>query len=142
MFDPRHVMQTCAAMRARTVARKVTRLYDEALRPAGITVGQFTTLIGINLANPKSISGFAERLGMERSTLTRNLKLLEQMKLIEIGPERYRRAREMTITEAGKHVLEAAYPHWDAAQEALRSRLGDEEWRSAQANFDHLMAKL
>ena len=129
-------------MRARTVARKVTRLYDEALRPAGITVGQFTTLIGISLANPKSISGFAERLGMDRSTLTRNLKLLEQMKLIEIGPERYRRAREMTITAAGQQVLRDAYPHWQAAQETLRDRLGDEEWQSAHGIFDQLMTKL
>ena len=142
MSNPRHIMQTCAAMRARTVARKVTRLYDEALRPAGITVGQFSTLVGISLANPKSISGFAEGLGMERSTLTRNLKLLEQMRLVEIGPEQYRRARQMTITDEGRRVLDTAYPYWEAAQEALRSRLGDEDWRSAHDNFNQLMAKL
>ena len=142
MFDATHVMKTCTAMRARTVARKVTRLYDDALRPTGITVGQFTTLIGVSLANPKSISWFAERLGMDRSTLTRNLKLLERMKLIEIGPESYRRSREMIITEAGRRMIESAYPHWQAAQDSLRARLGDEDWQIAHDHLNHLMAKL
>ena len=139
---PRHVMETCAAMRSRTVARKITRLYDDALRPVGITLGQFTTLIGISIAKPKSISWFAEKLGMERSTLTRNLKVLERMQLIEIGPEQYRRSREMTITEQGERVLADAYPHWEAAQDALRSALGQDDWDVAYATLNRLMAKL
>ena len=139
---PRHVMQTCAAMRSRTVARKITRLYDDALRPIGITLGQFTTLIGIRIAKPKSISGFAEKLGMERSTLTRNLKVLERMNLIKIGPEQYRRAREMVVTEEGERVLAAAYPHWEDAQETLRSALGPDDWAAAYTTLNRLMEKL
>jgi DNA-binding MarR family transcriptional regulator len=140
--NPLEVMQTCAAMRSRTVARKITRLYDEALRPVGITLGQFTTLIGISIARPKSISGFAEKLGMERSTLTRNLKVLETMGLIEIGPEQYRRSREMRVTAKGERVLEEAYPHWERAQDALRGRIGGEDWQSAHDVFNRLMTKL
>ena len=135
-------MNHCAAMRSRTVARKITRLYDEALRPVGITLGQFTTLIGISIAKPKSISWFADKLGMERSTLTRNLKVLERMGLIEVGPEQYRRAREMTITEAGERTLAEAYPHWEAAQTALRGALGPEDWDTAYDTLNRLMTKL
>ena len=142
MSDLKHVMTCCAGMRSRTVARKITRLYDEALRPVGITVGQFTMLVGISVAKPTSISHFADGLGMERTTLTRNLKLLEKMKLIEIGPEQHRRARKMTLTPAGERLLEQAYPHWEQAQEALRSRLGTETWDLAFDSFNKLMAKL
>ena len=142
MLDLEYVVNNCAGMRSRTVARKITRMYDEALRPIGVTLGQFTMLVGIKLSNPQSISRFADALGMERSTLTRNLKLLEKMGLIELGPERYRRARDVMVTPKGMSVIEAAYPLWEDAQNALRGRVGEVTWSDAHGTMDRFLGSL
>jgi len=128
----KNVATECAALRTRMASRAITRAYDEALRPIGLRVTQFTLLNAIKLGTPDSISGLADRLAMERTTLTRNLRLLEREGLITVGPEGHRRARSLHLTEAGERKLEQALPRWREAQDKLVAALGPDRWDDAR----------
>lgn len=132
------VAADCVCRRARMVARKVTRVYDEALRPTGLKITQFTLLVAIGKGAPESVSLLADALAMERTTVVRNLQLLEKDGLIEIGPEGIRRARAIRLTRSGRERLAAAYPYWEKAQETLRQRLGDDDLQLTRTALEKL----
>ena len=132
----------CAALRTRMAARSVTRAYNEALRPLGLMATQFSLLAAIKQGAPDSISRLADWLAIERSTLTRNLQVLEKDGLIEVGPEGYRRARVLTLTEAGEAKLAAALPLWRQTQDRLEAKLGKRRWREARALLEELSTAL
>ena len=132
------VERECAALRARMASRKVSRIFDEALRPLGLKVTQFTLLAAIERGAPSSITELAEALAMERTTLTRNLRILERRGLIEIGPETRRRCRPLRVTEKGKVLLQAALPVWRNAQNRVVARLGRDRWPTVQAALEAL----
>ncbi|MDR5905647.1 MarR family winged helix-turn-helix transcriptional regulator [Franzmannia qiaohouensis] len=128
----------CICRRARMVARTVTRVFDDALRPCGLRITQFTLLVAIGKGAPDSISLLAEWLAMERTTLVRNLQLLEKEGLIERGPEGGRRAKATRLTQAGRQRLAEAFPYWEQAQKTMHQRLGD-EWQLTQSTLDKLV---
>lgn len=129
----------CAALMTRMAARSVTNAYDRALRPAKLRITQFSLLMAVrNQASAMSIKGLAERLGMDRTTLIRNLKVLEKDGLVEIGPEGYRRAKAMRLTAAGEAKLEEAFPLWERAQEAFVAQLGDDNWSTTKDLLERL----
>ncbi len=80
------VRENCAALRARMAARKLTRSYDKALKPAGLKITQFTLLIAVEAGSVKSLPALADMLALARSSLVRNVKLLEDEGLIEAAP--------------------------------------------------------
>jgi DNA-binding MarR family transcriptional regulator len=119
-------------------ARNVTRVYDKAMKQIGLRVTQFSLLAAIQNQAPTSIKGLAENLAMERTTLLRNLKLLEKEGLVEMGPEGYRRAKAMRLTAAGEAKLKQAFPIWRKAQEEVVRELGLEEWSEAKELLERL----
>lgn len=119
-------------------ARSVTRVYDEALRPFGLKITQFTLLVAIRTGTPASISRLADHLAMERTTLTRNLRLLEREGLVTVGPEGYRRARAMALTEAGETKLKETLPVWRATQDHLVATFGAGHWNDARRLLEGL----
>lgn len=125
-------MKTCMA------ARGLTRFYDDALKPVGLKVTQFSLLATIEQGQPKSISQLAQWLSIERTTLTRNLSLLENKGLVRLGPEGVRRARSMTVTVKGERILNRAMPLWQEAQQRVTSKLGDTEWDNTKIVLDQL----
>jgi DNA-binding MarR family transcriptional regulator len=119
-------------------ARAVTRAYDEALRPAGMRVTQFAVLVAVADGGAMSVTALAEILGMDRSTLTRNLVPLEQAGLVQIGSEGWRRSREIALTRKGAIRLDEATPLWEAAQHRLKRQLGGDQWSSVHRTLDLL----
>ena len=113
---------TCAVLRR--TARRVTQAYDRALRPAGIKLTQYSVLANVLRDGGLSITELAERLAMDRTTLTRNLRPMERAGWIEIGPGPDRRRRAVRITAPGRKVFEAAFPLWQAAERDFRRGLG------------------
>src|SRR3954469_8623422 len=79
----RHVHDHCLCFAAQRAARALARRFDEALRPAGLTSGQFSLLMSLNQPQPPSVGSIARLLGMDRTTLTANLKPLERQGLME-----------------------------------------------------------
>jgi DNA-binding MarR family transcriptional regulator len=124
----REILASCACHRVRTAARAVTRAYDEALRPVGLRATQLSVLVAAAADEPVSISALAKLMGMDRSTLTRNLRPLEAEGLIRVGDEGWRRSRTLEITRQGRARLRAAVPLWEKAQQTLRARLGERSW--------------
>lgn len=120
---------SCACFNLRRAARLVTQLYDAALQPSGLRCTQFSLLVGIQVNEPVSLSALAARLGMDRTTLTRNLEPLASQGLIRTRRARDdRRSREVVLTAVGRRKLNSVLPLWEGVQRSLLERLGKREW--------------
>lgn len=107
------VRDRCLCLHIQRSARAIARRFDEALRPLGLTSGQFSLLISLNRPRPPRITEVARLLVMDRTTLTANLKPLERRGFVEIIVDSEdRRGRRLQITDAGRGVLVAAVPVW------------------------------
>jgi DNA-binding MarR family transcriptional regulator len=96
------------------------------LKPLDLKISQLSVLVAVSLGRGElTIVEIAEQLGMDRSTLSRNFDPLERKGLVLLGPEERHRARRVVLTEAGSALLEAAYPLWKAAQQAVAGRVAD-----------------
>ena len=129
---PQMLLDTCMCHKARMAARVVTRAYDDALRPTGLRATQVSVLAAVGARGALSIKSLADALQMERSTLTRNLRPLEERGYVKLAPERRYRSRVLTLTPAGRAAMERALPLWEAAQRKLKSRLGQQSWPTVQ----------
>ena len=113
----------CACFAVRRAARVITQHYDRALRPSGLRATQFTLLTMLGVGGPLPLSRVADRLGMERTTLTRNLKPLIDAGLIGAEHGDDRRVRTIFITPKGHRAAVAALPDWRRAQRGVASQL-------------------
>ena len=114
----------CFCLASRQAARKITRLYDSYMQETGIRVTQFTILSQLMLRGELPIGKLAGILGMERTTLTRNLTPLEEQKWISIKAGDDPRARMIGITGLGRNVVRRSFPHWSKAQAHIGKLLG------------------
>ncbi|HEY8610678.1 MAG TPA: MarR family winged helix-turn-helix transcriptional regulator [Roseomonas sp.] len=122
------VRDACLCLHAQRAARSLARRFDEALRPAGLTNGQFSLLMSLNRPVPPSMGPVAALLAMDRTTLTAMLKPLERRGLVEVTPDPAdRRGRLLRLTEAGQAVLLQAIPIWERTHRAAESLLSDAE---------------
>lgn len=133
------MIETCACHRIRMAARAVTRRYDEALRPVGLRATQVSLLAAVALEGAMSIRSLAAAVGMDRSTLTRNLAPLERDGLLVVGSEGWRRSRTLAITARGRARLQRALPLWEKAQARLKRELGARRWDGIQTSLDHVL---
>jgi len=118
------VRDTCLCLHLQRAARAVARRFDDALRPAGLTSGQFSLLMSLNRPTPPNIGSVSTLLAMDRTTLTANLKPLERRGLVKVAPDPAdRRTRRLYLTEAGRTVLSAALPVWRATHAAIDALL-------------------
>jgi DNA-binding MarR family transcriptional regulator len=120
-------------------SRAVTRLYDEMLRSCGLRATQLAILVAVGGDEMVSITALARFMGMDRSTLTRNLAPLERGDLIRVGSEGWRRSRTVEITKRGRSRLRDALPLWEQAQEVLRHKLGSRKWSAIMADLNDLI---
>jgi DNA-binding MarR family transcriptional regulator len=120
-------------------ARAVTRTYDDALRPAGLRATQLAVLVAVGIEGTISITALAAGLGMDRTTLTRNLGPLAKESLIVVGQEGWRRSRGVEITKKGRARMREALPMWQRAQENLRRKLGNQDWIGVRDSLDRLI---
>ena len=114
----------CYCLASRQAARKITRLYDSLMQQSGIRATQFTILSQLMLRGEMPVGKLAGLLGMERTTLTRNLVPLETRKWISTRPGEDPRARMIAITAQGRGVVRRSFPHWAKAQAEAGKLLG------------------
>lgn len=128
------VRDTCLCLHLQRAARAVARHFDTALRPLGLSSGQFSLMMSLNRPRPPTIGEVASLLAMDRTTLTANLKPLERRGLVLVRTdEADRRSRRLALTSAGRALLAAAVPVWKqahAAVERLPGRLGADALRA------------
>ncbi len=118
--------EACTAMAVRRLARRVTRLYDDALAPHGLTIGQLGLLYALRRSRGISVNALADRLDSDASTLSRLLRPLEAAGLLTVvvAPAD-RRQRLVLLTDAGFERRGRATPAWRAVQAEIANRLGD-----------------
>jgi len=118
------VRDTCLCLHVQRAARALARRFDEALRPVGLTNGQFSLLVALNRPEPTAMGPVARLLAMDRTTLTAALKPLERLGLVVIGTDPSdRRSRLLSLTEKGREVLAAAVPIWRAVHAEIEAGL-------------------
>src|SRR5919199_1291024 len=114
------VRDTCLCLHVQRAARALARRFDEALRPLGLTHGQFSLLMSLNRPEPPTIGSVSALLGMDRTTLTANLKPLERRGLatVVVDPSD-RRGRRLILTTKGRTLLSDAMPIWRREHDAV-----------------------
>jgi DNA-binding MarR family transcriptional regulator len=116
----------CLASRVRQLSRIVTRVYDDALRPLGITASQFTLLTQLAQQDGITAVEIGGTLDIEKSTLSRNLKRLLALGHLTMDPPAGRRGRGLHLTPKGRDVILKAYPVWRDAQARSVQVMGTE----------------
>ena len=115
----------CLCTNLRRAARGVSRHYDGALDGFGINVAQYSLLCNLQRLDQPSISSLADAMGLDRSTLGRNLRVLEGEGLVALAEGQDLRNRIVLLTEQGRARLQAAEPAWEQAQSGLIETLGE-----------------
>ncbi len=114
----------CLAVRVRLLSRTITAIYDDALRPLGLTAGQLNVLVIIANRGPISPGEIARRLSMEKSTVSRNLGRMRDNGWIAVTAGESGHKQRLTLNRRGKALLERALPAWQEAQTQARAVLG------------------
>jgi len=116
---------SCLCTQLRRASRGVTRRYDDALAAVGLGAAQFSLLRHVQRLGQPSISALAEAMGLDRSTLGRNLRVLEEQALLQLSEARDLRARGVSLTDAGERRIAQALPLWEQVQQELNLQLGE-----------------
>lgn len=114
----------CSCFAARRAARVITQHHDHYLKPTGLRATQLAMLTVLSLAGPMPLTTLADQLGTERTTVTRNLRLMLERGYVAEGPSDDRRVRMLAATPRGTAAAHAALPHWRKAQSSLAASLG------------------
>ena len=120
------VRDRCLCFAAQRAARALSRRFDEAFRPLGLTNGQFSLMMALNQPQPPALGRLAEFLAMDRSTLTAALKPLARRGLVQVAEDpKDRRGRRAALTGAGRDLLVAALPIWKDTHAAVDAELAE-----------------
>jgi DNA-binding MarR family transcriptional regulator len=120
----------CACSATRRAARAVTQLYDQWLRTQKVRAPQFALLATLARRGPCNQATIARHLYLDKTTLSRNLKLLKQRRWVTHTEGRNAREVTIALTPAGRQRFLAARPVWRKAQEALKSSMDQKEWKT------------
>lgn len=132
----------CTCFNLRKATRAVTQLFDEAMKPAGLRVTQFSLLAHLSAMGPIALTKLAEAMVTDRTTMARNLEPLEKSGLLEVEAGDDRRTRIVTITEEGRRRLSEALPLWKKAQDEVKKVMGLEGWTSMISNISDLVNRI
>jgi DNA-binding MarR family transcriptional regulator len=130
------VRDECLCLHVQRAARALARRFDQVLRPAGLTNGQFSVLMALNRPAPPDQGAVAELLAMDRTTLTAALKPLERRGLVDVAAHpNDRRRRVLVLTPLGRAALAEALPLWQRAHQALEQALPGGDAESLRASL-------
>lgn len=121
-------LSSCYCKNIRRLSNSITKYYDDYLKNAGLTLNQYSLLSSTEKIQPASITQIAKKVGLERTTIVRDLKPLFKMELIEDIAEEGKRNRKIVLTKKGKDILSRAKPYWDEAQKNIFNKLGEDKF--------------
>jgi DNA-binding MarR family transcriptional regulator len=130
----------CNCTAARRAARALTALYDKALLPAGVRSTQFSILNQIITVQPVTVGQLAAQMGMDRTTLTANLKPLARDGLVDFIVDQDRRKKQIRLTADGTRLYQLAVPLWQAAQTAFEDAYGGGRAAELRREFERVVA--
>jgi DNA-binding MarR family transcriptional regulator len=140
--DARAALAACACWSSRLAARRITNFLEERMAGSGLSIIQFGLMAQVAAAPDDTLGALAERIGLDQSTLSRNLRALELAGLVEIAiAEADQRRRAVWLTEEGARRLQAAIPVWRDAHGELGKRMDPGIALRLGAATDQLIAK-
>src|SRR5918997_1098455 len=131
--------ETCTCGELRKAARAITLLYDNAFKSSGLLSTQLGILDVICNSNSIRISDLAAKQGMDRTTLTRNLSVLERQGFIKISSGQDHRTRIVTATQKARSAVAKAIPLWNEVQGKVKQQMGENSWRELMQNLGHFV---
>ena len=131
--------EACTCGELRKAARAITLLYDNAFKSSGLLSTQLGVLDVICNSNSIIISDLAEKQGMDRTTLTRNLSVLERQGFIKISSGKDHRTRNVTATQKGRSAVAKAIPLWIEAQRKVKQQMGEDVWLNLIQNLSQFV---
>ena len=129
-------MENCVCFNLRRVTRKVTQFFDAEMRRHGIRPTQGTILRALVAKENWSMAELSDWLGMDRTTLVRNLRPLQRDRLVEAAGGGRGGRVEMSITAKGRKKIEECLPAWQSAQSAAVKTLGQQRWSSILSDLE------
>jgi DNA-binding MarR family transcriptional regulator len=138
ILPPNREPCVCSALRA--ASRHVSQMYDDALSPLDLTITGYSLLAKIDALAAPSMNELADAAVMDRSTLSRNLKPLLDVKFIAVEPGADRRRKEFSLTPKGRTRLAAAYPRWREVQQRFKRLYGAAESTTLAALLGRALA--
>ena len=130
---------SCTCSELRRAARAVTLLYDNAFRSSGLLSTQLGVLHVIYKSDSIRISHLAKELGMDRTTLTRNLSVLQRQGFVKISSGKDNRTRIVTITTKGRTTIAKAIPLWNDVQNKVKEQMGETLWNELMDNLSQFV---
>ena len=130
---------TCVNFNIRKASRAVTQIYDEHFQAVGIRSTQYALMIAITFMGRHGIGTLAEALATERTTLSRNLKLLVKQGLVENAEGADRRTRCVQLTQKGREMIHAAHPIWEKAQKEVMAKIGETRFNVLKSVVDDVV---
>ncbi len=138
--DALEMGKSCTCFNLRKATRRITSLYDAALKPSGLKVTQMTLLTAVRILEPVTINRLAKAIVMDRTTLSRNVSLLGKKGMIDMEPGDDLRTRRISLTEQGHSALVAAFPLWQKVQGEIIDELGKDQWTHLLKGISDLVA--
>jgi len=134
--------KACVCANLRKASRLISQTYDEFFRPSGLKATQFALLMTVRGFGRATVSRLARWAIMDRTTVTRNLKLLEKKGFIKIEPGKDQRERVVTITNEGINALESGLPFWEKAQDHVAEIIGEDKTDRIVKELSHMVSML
>lgn len=142
-YSPRQMARTCAAFNLRRVTRLVSQHFDHHLRPLGIKITQFSLITALSPPEERlTIGVLARGMGMDRTTLTRNLGVLVERGLVRLEEGLDRREHLASLTPQGREVFVRALPLWEKAQAEVTGAMGQEDWQGLLGGLRNLNQRM
>jgi DNA-binding MarR family transcriptional regulator len=129
-------MENCVCFNLRRVTRLVTQFFDAEMRRHGIRPTQGTILASLITKDSWTMAELSDWLGMERTTLVRNLRPLQRDGLVKVGGGGRGRLVELAITRKGRKQMEKLTPAWKSAQSAAVKTLGEKRWSAVLSDLE------
>jgi DNA-binding MarR family transcriptional regulator len=135
------MLATCACERLRSAARRVTQTYEAAIGPGGLRATQLPILVALGSVGEMALTALADAIGVDRTTLTRNLAVLEQRGLVTAATDdQDARVRLISITPAGRAALSDGLRRWQQVHAGVEQRFGRERLAALHAELAALSA--
>ncbi len=136
-------VQRCAWSHIRRTDRVITQFYDRCLAPSGLSTSQFMLLATLSMAAPVTINRLAEVMDIDRTTLTRNLEMLDKQHLVQSQEvEGDRRMRRVLLTQEGEQIFRRALPLWQTAQTQIEQTLGWQRFNTLLTELSAIRAAI
>jgi DNA-binding MarR family transcriptional regulator len=130
----------CMCYNLRKTSRAITQFYDKMLEPSGLAITQFSLLVGLSIAQYPTITKMANEMIIDRTTLTRNLNVLQNRGLVKIkGSSNDKGKKDIVITTKGKELLAKAFPLWEKAQRTVIQKFGNNDYNDMLSELSKII---